>query len=608
MFIRKKIKKSKNKEYIQYQLIESVRTSKGPRQEVILNMGVLDLSDSQLKNLSFAISMKLKGEQNFGFIEIDSEIIKLSEHYVNLIIQQRLNREGLNSKKQKDYKLVDINSIKSSEVRSIGLEALLKDSFDQYEINNILKKTGFKSKEIDYAKLLIASRAIHPSSERETVRFLNNDSALKEVLGIDAKVYDKVLLKTASLLMKKQSSLEQLLSQKAKDLFNLEESIILYDLTNTYFEGRHKNSTIAKHGRSKEKRSDCKLATLALVVDSEGFPKRSKILEGNISESKTLKLFLKDIKLMGLSKTIVMDAGIATESNIDLIKSYDLNYIAVSKKKYNSTFWEHAPEQVINLKEKNQELSIRLAKTKNESLLLCSSKAKEYRDNDIWSQKTKRFEEQLKKLNNGFNKKSCMKKYDKIEQKIGALKERYNIGNYYDIKIIKNGDIVQLIKYKKSKTAINKENKFGNYVLRTNRLDLSAKKISEIYRSLTTIETSFRFMKTDLGMRPNYHKSDNQIKAHIFISVLTYYFIISIIKRLRLSNCSYSWTTIRNLLFNHVRITTSFETNDNHIVFVKHCSKPNDIQKSIYSKLNIIQVPLPSKKIELTKVVPKISP
>ena len=116
----------------------------------------------------------------------------------------------------------------------------------------------------------------------------------------------------------------QALSTKTNELFDLQDKIYLYDLTNTYFEGRKMNSKLANFGRSKEKRSDCKLVVLALVDNVEGFIKYSNIFDGNTADNATLPKIIDNL----LSQTsnekravVVIDAGIATEDNLAQIKA-----------------------------------------------------------------------------------------------------------------------------------------------------------------------------------------------------------------------------------------------------------------------------------------------
>jgi len=119
----------------------------------------------------------------------------------------------------------------------------------------------------------------------------------------------------------------------------LEERIILYDLTNTFFEGTGKYNPKAKYGRSKEKRNDCPLVTLGLVLDMRGFPKRSRIFEGNVSEPSTLETMINGLsdgdnpQQSLLKPTVVMDAGIATEDNVKWLKGHNYRYIVVPERK-----------------------------------------------------------------------------------------------------------------------------------------------------------------------------------------------------------------------------------------------------------------------------------
>ena len=150
----------------------------------------------------------------------------------------------------------------------------------------MLKQLGFTENQVNYAKILIAGRLVHPSSERETARWANEDSAVLELLQAKINVYDTALHRTAVLLWEQHDKIEQRLSQAAREIFGLKETIILYDLTNTYFEGSKKGSKIAKHAKSKDKRDDRPVITLALTLDGQGFPKQSKVFEGNISEDR----------------------------------------------------------------------------------------------------------------------------------------------------------------------------------------------------------------------------------------------------------------------------------------------------------------------------------
>src|SRR5690606_5521400 len=331
MYIRQKIKTLKGHSYAQHQLLKSVRTAKGPRQEVVLNMGALDLPKDQWKALANAIENRLNNQTPFSFGQGSAEVEKLAVHYTQMILSKSFNQAaeeatcddagdpGEARQVTANYQNVDIHSVTTSQSRSIGAEYVMAEQMNRYGFDNILGGLGFSPKQIDYAKHLVIGRAVHPSSERELSRWINDDSAIKELIGSTEAVYDNALHRTAVMLQEHGDAIQKSLRLKAKDLFSLDETIVLYDLTNTYFEGKQADNKKAQFGKSKERRTDCKLMTLALIVDAQGFPKGSHILEGNAVEPETLAGMIESIRSLGHSlerKTLVIDAGIASEENI----------------------------------------------------------------------------------------------------------------------------------------------------------------------------------------------------------------------------------------------------------------------------------------------------
>jgi len=609
MFIREKSKTVKGKKYIQHQLIESIRTPAGPRQRLVLNLGFLDLHQDKWKELANTIESEVH-KQSHLFVT-DPQIEKLARHYAKVIIRDKLNKAHESSAGDNgadslstDYQSVDVNSVSSSEARKIGAEHVVLAQMREYKFDKMLKELGFTENQVNYAKILIAGRLVNPSSERETARWANEDSAILELLQAKINVYDTALHRTAVMLWEQHDKIEQRLSQAAREIFGLKETIILYDLTNTYFEGSKKGSKIAKHAKSKDKRNDRPVITLALTLDGQGFPKQSKVYEGNISEPGTLEKMLDELSSVvdgfNFQKTIVIDAGIATEDNLEIIKRKQFKYLAVSRKKsYGDNFWQGSQEQEIKLSDQKTRLNVKLLKTKKESYLLCHSEAKEAKEKAILERRLKKFEEGLNGMNKGLKKKRTHKKYDQIIERIGRLKEKYGVGSLYDIDVKHEKGVVTKIIFNKNPNGKAKEKRVGEYVIRTNRLDLTEEEISKIHRTLTTIEDSFRSMKSELGLRPNYHKRDGTGTAHIFITVIAYHIIAGILKKLRTNGINYSWRTIRNILSTQVRVTTSFKTEDQATIHIRTTTTPTLKQSDLYSKLGLVQKPLKQVKIKL---------
>jgi len=609
MFIREKSKTVKGKKYIQHQLIESIRTPAGPRQRLVLNLGFLDLPQDKWKELADTIESEV--HQQSRLFVTDAQIEKLARHYAKVIVREKLNKESeraasdnVPDRLSADYQSVDVNSVSSSEARKIGAEHVVLAQMREYKFDKMLKELGFTENQVNYAKILIAGRLVHPSSERETARWANEDSAVLELLQAKINIYDTALHRTAVLLWEQHDKIEQRLSQAAREIFGLKETIILYDLTNTYFEGSKKGSKIAKHAKSKDKRNDRPVITLALTLDAQGFPKQSKVYEGNISEPGTLEKMLDELSNVvdgfNPQKTIVIDAGIATEDNLQIIKRKQFKYLAVSRKKsYGDDFWQGSQEHQIKLSDKKTRLRVRLVTTKKELYLLCHSEAKEAKEKAILERRLKKFEEGLNGMNKGLKKKRAHKKYDKIIERIGRLKEKYGVGSLYDIDVKQEKGVATKIIFNKNPNGKAKEKRVGEYVIRTNRLDLSEEEISKIHRTLTTIEDSFRSMKSELGLRPNYHKRDDTSTAHIFITVIAYHIIAGILKKLRTNGINYSWRTIRDILSTQVRVTTSFQTEDKATIHIRTTTSPTLKQSDIYSKLELVQKPLKQVKIKL---------
>lgn len=132
-------------------------------------------------------------------------------------------------------------------------------------------------------------------------------------------------------LLKHQKVIEEKLYTRENNLFNHNNSIYLYDLTNTYFEGLCKKNPKALFSKNqKEKRTDCSQIVIALVLDQEGFVRRHHIIDGKMSDAKSLEKIVKKIRKDFQGKeppTLIMDRGISCDDNIKLVELYGLKYI-----------------------------------------------------------------------------------------------------------------------------------------------------------------------------------------------------------------------------------------------------------------------------------------
>jgi transposase len=656
MFIRETpfINKKTGKKYSNYRLVESYRNQSGKvRQSTILTLGAdfsVDRSNWRLlanrieeicsgQGTFFPLSSKLEkeaesiaklvsnklAEAKLPIKDANSQITKLTEEKD---IEEKDITTSKEEKEEKDFQSIDINSLKHQDIRQVGAEYLGVSAAKQLRLEETLLKAGLNLKQTKTALASIITRLVHPSSELSTHSYLTNNSALDELLDDNfTNLPLKNLYKISDQLLSKKDKIEEALYTREMDLFNLKEVVTLYDITNTYFEGRCLSHNKAKLGRSKEKRSDCPLVSLGIILDSSGFPKSSKIFPGNVSEPQTLQQMLTTLKTKK-EATIIMDAGIATEDNITWLRDNGYEYIVVSRKRNNKTQSSIKNDinaistAVIVKEEPNNKVTAHLIKNEEtkELELYCHSEAKEAKSNEMNDKFTKRFEDELQKLANGLTKPGATKKYEKILERIGRLKERYSkVSGSYDIDItvgdnnssnnsgnnskkknnINNNNqiVTNIIWKKKSAEEIkNKNNQNGTYCLRTNRTDLDAKTFWTTYTMLTDLEAAFRHLKSELGLRPVYHQREDRIDGHIFITILAYHLLHTIRYQLKKHNIKKSWKSIRETMQTQSRITSTMELKDGRIVNIRKTSKANADQMEIYNALNINSNPGKTKK------------
>jgi len=602
MFIRKVPHKNKKnrREYFTYKLVESVRTERGPRQRDVLNLGVrFDLPRQQWKELANCIEGTLTGQR--PLFDYPKKISTLARKYAREITRQQAHAIGEAEDVPSDYQVVDVNSVDNEDIRSVGAEHVVYETMRQLGLERKLRSFGLTTMQLALTMGVIAGRMIAPGSERATHQWLLNRSGLDELMGVDlSNVSLDSVYKASDILLKNQDALEEHLRRTEGQLFALDEKIILYDLTNTFIEGTGKYNPKARYGgKSKEKRSDCPLVTLGLVLDVQGFPKKSRIYEGNVSEPKTLEAMIDGLSIEDSGEgslfkpTIILDAGIATEDNIEWLKGEEYRYIVVSRKK-KTAIPPDVSMVAVKQDDRDQTVLVEAGLSKNKDAdeleLYCHSVEKEKKEEGIKNKFQERFEFELMKARNALDLKNGTKRYDKVLERIGRLKERYrSVARGYKIAVEKDRetDKAKDIKWSRKET----EKTSGVYCLRTNREDLDVQQIWDIYTMLTDIEDAFRCMKSELGLRPIHHQKEVRCDGHIFITVIAYHLMHTIRHKLRHRSVRFCWTTIRRQLSTQVRTTTTMKREDNKVIRIRKSSKAEPVHEVIYDALNLSHRP-----------------
>jgi hypothetical protein len=582
------------RKYRTYKLVDSVRTERGPRQTTILNLGSdFSLPKEDWKHLANCIEEIVTEQQSF--FEYPPKIKELADKYARRIIQKQSVVITEKRESSPDYATVDLNSLNNEKPRTAGAEHVVYETLKLLKIDKKLVDLGLKLSDRAAIMGVICGRMIAPGSERATHYWLQNISALGEVIDFDFSMVSLDRLYMASdHLLKHKEAIEAHLRKVETEIFDLEEKIILYDLTNTFFEGTGKYNAKAKYGRSKEKRNDCPLVTLGLVLDMQGFPKRSRIYEGNVSEPGTLETMIKglaDKEPFLFKPTVVMDAGIATDKNIEWLKEHNYRYIVVSRKKKTQI-----PDSVkmvpVKMDEKTKAALVKAGFAYNQETdemeLYCHSVDKEKKEESIKSKFQQRFEAELLKADKALNLKYGTKGYDKVIEKVGRLKEKFKrVSHLYTITIYKDADAknASRITWKRKKA----QKSMGVYCLRTYQQSLDEKEVWDIYTMLTDIEDAFRCMKSELGLRPNYHQIERRCDGHIFITLLAYHIMQTVRTKLRDKGVRFSWETVRTRLSSHERVSTILKREDGKVIHIRKSTKAEPQQREIYAALGLPQ-------------------
>jgi transposase len=597
-----------------YRLCESYRDEFGKsRQRMVLGMGrLLELADFE-ERLVFLerLNELINGAPTVFSSAIDPKIEALTQQYFAQLNSK--NRLPKTVQPTQEYEKVDLKSLKNKDVKEIGAESLCYQALKQLKIDSFLGQCGWDIEQIKLACTHIVSRAVYPASELKTVSWVKENSAICELTGYDAaKITKDKLYSITHKLYEQKSGLETFLSRCTNDLFNLEDKIILYDLTNTYFEGRMTSSRKAKFGRSKEKRSDAKIIVLALVINLEGFPKYYDIFEGNTSDSATLQKIVEKLNgkfsYAGVGKrpVIVMDAGIATEANIEFLRKEKYDYLCVSRSNLKDYQTITGKDAVKIQDKKNQPIELLNVRVENDTdnYLWVKSEAKAQKENGMVDQFSQRFEEGLRGIANSLSKKNGTKKTDKVHQRIGRLKEKYSsIQQCYEITVTPDGKgNASSLTFEKNGNHP-KITSAGIYFLRTSLDGKDEKMLWTIYNAIREIEYTFRILKTDLDLRPIYHKTDDASMAHLHLGILAYWLVSTIRYQLKLKGYNQSWSEIIRIMNTQKIVTTTMENEKHEVVEIKQCSEPNEKVLDIYQKLNYKSIPLKRKSVWHTGVL-----
>jgi hypothetical protein len=634
-----------------YRLIESYRNETDRVcHRTLLNVGFLTglITVDELNQVRRIICKRyqdIKGGNELFEIENNNpqKVIDLADKLWNELISKDRIDIGQKQKKEptvRQRNMVFEESIRHPDVREIGGEWLCYQALEQLKLSDFLANTDFLEEDIQLALTQIIARAVYPASELETARWIKENSAVCSITGYPIeKITKDKLYKSALKLFSEKEKIENFLSIKTNQLFDIEDKIYIYDLTNTYFEGRKKGSKLAKFGRSKEKRSDCKIVVLALVINPAGFIKYSGVFEGNIQDAYTLKKIVTGIRSQtsdAKRAVVVIDAGIATEDNLAMLRKNSFDYVCVSRSKLKNYTIDPAcsPVEITDKKKQKIQLQKVVSEKHNDFLLKIDSEAKRSKEVSMNNRFQEGFEKGLSMIAASLKKKSGIKKETKVYERIGRLKQRYpSVAKYYEIGYTVESETVTN-KKTKEKTEVRKvksmtwqikqdmelNGESGTYFLRTS-LPMSEELIWMTYNIIREIEYSFRCLKTDLDLRPIYHRKDKSTMAHLHLGLLAYWVVNTVRYQLKKKENEsdekqqntitetetdttptiFQWKEIIRIMNTQKSVLTVSQNRYDEVILSRRCSDPTTKVEAIYQRLKYKSQPFTKRKFVVHK-------
>ena len=585
-----------------WRLVESYRNEFGRVcHRTLHNVGFITFDSDKLVSIQRVLNNRFERKEPL-FEETDQEALSIADKYWQEMVAKK-KIDVCDQVFEKSKRLVDIDTLKHKDAREIGAEWMCYQALEQLQFKEKLISLGWEEEAIQLALTQIISRAVYPFSENRTTRWIKENSAICEISGYPIeKITKDKLYKSALDLYKIKDSLEKHLSTKTNELFDLQDKIYLYDLTNTYFEGRKLDSKLANFGRSKEKRSDCKLVVLALVVNVEGFIKYSNIFEGNTTDNTTLPQIIDNLRTQTSQEKraiVVIDAGIATEENLKLLQEKGYDYVCVSRSKIKDYTINKDGEIRHIMTKDNQFITLQKVEkeTQTDYILKVKSTGKKAKESSMKSKFENRFLEELDKVNTSLTKKHGVKKADKVNQRIGRMIEKYpSAAKFYDIEVVVEKDIVTKIIYQKKKTSELNDQELGCYFIKTNLNTENELSIWTIYNSIREIESTFRCLKNDLDLRPIYHKNDDATMAHLHLGILAYWIVNTIRYQLKQQKINHNWQEIVRITNTQKIVTTYGQNKDDEIIYVRRCTEKNEKVKQMYNALKYKNYPFTKRK------------
>jgi transposase len=620
MYIRKTSRTYKGRTYTNHLLVESIVTSQGPRQKVICSLG--DLSPRPKQDwlaLAHKLAAALSGQDELIHSSADPELDRLVAK-VKSSASAPVQRLPGAAVADQERVAVRVEGVRCEQSRVAGPVHVGCQFWQRLELDGMLEKAGLSEGARRLTLAMTLNRLIHPASELAMPEWIRT-TALADILGVDfSELAEDALYRNLDKLHEHRVAIETALAERERNLFGVDQTVFLYDVTSTYFEGRALSNPKAKRGYSRDHRGDCKQVLVGLAVSREGFPLAHEVFAGNRHDSTTLEEMLQALdRRVGLrpEQTVVVDRGMAGKENVGQIRARGMHYLVAEpyaeRKDWVAEFQDSGEFAAVerepsprNPFQKKSTIHVKMRRVDGETHVLCLSSERKAKDWAIRELHEKRLLADLEKLKKRVAKgKGRGTKPAEVRESIGRLKERYSrVARYYRMEY---DEAKKTFAYHLEESRRAEAEKLdGSYLLKTDRQDLSAEEAWRIYILLTRAEAAFRALKSPLAERPIFHHKECRVEAHIFLCVLAYHLLSAIEKTLLDAGTHTSWATVREQLQTHHVNTIVLPTDGGMELRIRKATTPEPVHQELYRQLGIPgEIMRPQRNLALAEGIPK---
>jgi len=511
MFLRRFQRRKNGKVHSYFALVESYRTAKGSRQRIVSYLGELE-----------------PGEEN-GWAQLGRGLDGKPPPSPTLFDVEADDNVGAD-----ETVWVELRGVRMERLRAFGDVWLALGLWRLLELDVLLKKLMPEGREEvpwpTVAAILAIARFCRPKSELYIETTWYRDTALDDLLDVPSeKVHTDRLYAGMDQALRHKDAIEKHLRGRVGELFAPNQELLIYDVTSTYFEGQCKSNPMAKRGHSRDHRPDCLQVCIGLVVTEDGLPLGYEVFDGNRHDSKTLQTIVDAMeRKYGRNQRIwVLDRGIVSEENLQMLRARDGRYIVGTPKATLRRFEQYLLEQDWTEVQPGVEVKRVAGDSDQEIFVLARSRDRRAKEQAMHAKFVTRVEEGLQSLQKAITAGRLKKEAD-AQRRLGRLLQKNNrAAKAFQVKIealvVPEGKAHLRITWEKdpewTRYADRSE---GCYLLRTNVTDLEPAALWKQYIQLTEAEWAFRISKDELRLRPIWHQKKDRVLAHILVCFLAY--------------------------------------------------------------------------------------